>query len=89
MNTPEFLRPGFTMKANVWCTREGCINRHELELVKHEDNHIRYWKTCLDCQIRYAKLTKLGVPCADPRIPEVVSTTEWVFLCLHPEDIIA
>lgn len=89
MKPPDFLQPNFTMHANVWCEKEGRINRHLLEIVKHDDNHISYWRTCCDCKHEYDTLKRLGVEKPNPRKADRMPTTEWVFLVLHPEDIIA
>jgi len=88
MKPPEFLRQGFTMHANVWCEAEGRINRHLIEIVNHDDNHVSYWKTCCDCKDAYDRLTRLGVDRENPRRADRMKTVEWVFLCLHPEDVI-
>lgn len=89
MKPPEFLEVGHSLYANVWCQAEGRINRHKLVLVKHDENHISYWKTCLDCQHEHDTLKRLGVDKPNPRIADRMPTTEWVFLNLHPSDVIA
>lgn len=88
MKPPEFLRKDFELYANVWCHHEGRINRHKLVLVKHDENHISYWKTCLSCQHEYETLRRLGVDKKHPIVADRMPTTEWVFLCLHSEDVI-
>ena len=77
------------MHANVWCEREGRVNRHELQLVEHTNNHISYWKTCESCLHEYTALKPLGVEKPNPKKADRMPITEWVFLVLHPEDIIA
>jgi len=89
MKPPDFLSEGFVMHANVWCEKEGRVNRHELQLVSHASNRISFWKTCLDCQVEFVTLKRLGVEKPDPKRADVMPVTEWVFLVLHPEDIIA
>lgn len=86
---PDFLKKDFELHANIWCDHEGRITRHLLKLVDHADNFVSYWKTCEDCYNSYERLKSLGVTKTHPRLPDRVPTAEWVFLVLHPEDVIA
>lgn len=89
MKPPDFLQKKFVLHAPAWCEKEGRINRHEFEIVDHADGFISYWKICLDCQIAHAKLSALGVSKEHPRRADRMPVTEWVFLVLHPEDVVA
>ena len=89
MKPPDFLTKGFCLSANVWCEKEKAITPHLLEVVSHDNNHINIWRTCKDCEVAHARLSKLGVTLDEPRKADRLPVTEYVFLCLHPEDIIA
>lgn len=89
MKPPDFLAKDFVLHAPAWCEKEGRINRHELVIVEHLNGFVSYWKTCLDCQIAHAKLSALGVSMEHPKRADRMPVTEWVFLVLHPEDVIA
>lgn len=89
MKTPDFLSKKFRFPAHVWCEKEGSITLQDLELVEHNGTHVSFWKTCRDCATAHATLKKLGRPSADPQIADRMPTTEWVFLVMSPECVIA
>lgn len=87
---PDFLTQGFPpFPRSLWCEREQNTTMHTIEFVANHNNRVSYYKTCCGCKEAYQKLMGLGVDIADPRRAEVMPVTEYVFLVLHSEDVIA
>lgn len=87
-NPPEFLRRGFSMAAAQYCQEEDDTTMHTIEFVAHTDNHVQYYRTCNGCKASYDKLLGLGVDMPNPRKADVCPLQEYVFLVLHPADVL-